>query len=91
MVRLFTLSMLPCNNNSSSRVEDSKLAKYGSRSCSDKFWDVGGNRPNTCGPGIVCAATDANVECSEGEVGVPLEDTFEIDLSLAEDDGTGSH
>lgn len=40
---------------------------------------------------MVCAAEDANVECSGGEVGVPLEETFDVDLNFADDDGTGSH
>lgn len=57
-----TLSMFPWRRISSSRVEDSKLAKYGSKSCSERFWDVGGKRPKTCGPGMECAAEEAKVE-----------------------------
>ena len=52
---------------------------------------VGGNRPNTCSPGIVWAAADGMMEYLGGEVGVPLEVVFEADLSFADDEGSTSH
>ena len=88
-VRLLTFSTLPCRRSSSSLVEASKLMKYGSRSSSLRLAFCGGKRPNICGPGIVCAAAEGNVECSGGEAGVPLEDVVLEDLSFAEEDGTG--
>ena len=55
------------------------------------FGEEGGNRPKTCGPGIVCAATDGMAEWLVGEAGVPLAVAFDTDLSLALDGGIGSH
>ena len=40
---------------------------------------------------MLCAADEAIVEYSGGEVGVPLDETFECDFSFAEDDGIGNH
>lgn len=89
-VRRLTFSTLPCKRSSSSRVDASKWEKYGSRSCSDRFCEVGGKRPKIWGPDIVCAADDAIVEYSDGEVGVPLEEVLVADFNLADDEGIGS-
>ena len=70
-------------------METSKVVKYGSRSCSERCCDEGGNLPNTCGPGIVCAATDGMVAMSGGDVGVPLDIVGPADLSFADAEGTG--
>ena len=82
--------MLPCNSSSSSRVEASKLIKYGSRSDSVSLSAAGGKRPNTCMPGVVWAAAEGNV-ASGGDIGVPLFDVVPDDLNLADVAGTGSH
>ncbi len=71
-------------------MDASKCAKYGSSSCSLRFWEEGGKRPNTWGPGIECAAVEAIAEYSGGDVGVPLEEVLEADLSFADDEGTGN-
>ena len=39
---------------------------------------------------MVCAAEEAMVEYSGGEVGVPLEEVLDVDFSFADDEGTGS-
>ena len=40
---------------------------------------------------MVCAADDAMTDWPEGDEGVPVEEVFEADFSLAEVAGTGSH
>ena len=40
---------------------------------------------------MLWAADEAIVEWLGGEIGVPLDDTVEFDLSLADSEGTGSH
>ena len=40
---------------------------------------------------MVCAAEEAMVEPGGGDIGVPLDEVKELDLSFAVVDGTGSH
>ena len=87
--RLLTFSMGPCSRFSSSFEDCSKATKYGSSSSSDSSRVSGGNRPNICGPGVVCAAAEGNAAWLGGEVGVPELEVAPADLSFAEDDGTG--
>ncbi len=83
--------MLPCRSDSRSRVAVSKLLKYGSSSGSVRFCVVGGNRPKTCGPGMVWAAEEGMTEYFGGDDGVPLAFVLDADFSFADEDGRTSH
>jgi hypothetical protein len=63
--------------------------KYGSKSCSLRFFEVGGNRPKIWGPGIVRVPDEENVPPRGGDEGIPVLDALLDDLNFALTDGTG--
>ena len=65
--------------------------KYGSRSCSERFCELGGKRPKIWMPGVVCAADDGfETVGGDGGPSPPPIPKLAV-LSLADDEGTGRY